>query len=448
MAKVLTMVGVQKMRAGDKRVEHKDAGCKGLSLTIEPSGLKRWTMRFRQPDKSLLRMTLGPVDLSGEETAVEPELGKPLTLAAARRLATEVQRQRKLGVDFRAAKHRQKSEQEARSAKTFSLAALDFVEQHSKRHVRGWVLQARSLGIRPKLEGEGLELIPRGLAERWRTRPLADIDGDDVHALVREVREKGIPGLGRKNLGPSDPRARALFADLSKFFSWCVEERRLKANPVVGVAKPKPPRSRERVLTDQEIVWLWQACPQLPVPFGACIQILMLTAARRSEAAGLRRSELNDNVWTIPSDRTKNHRPHDLPLPSLAAEIIDAVPTVGDLVFTTNDRTPISGWSKAKIALDKAMQRAAGETKIRPWTIHDIRRSTATKLAELGVAPHVIESVLNHVSGFRAGVGGTYNRNQYMPEKKAALERWAVHLEGLVSGRPANVVSMQAEASA
>lgn len=444
MVKALTPLGVQRMRPGDKRIVVKDGGCKGLFLTVEPSGLKRWTMRFRQSDGTLLRMTLGPVDISDTETAAEPEIGRPLSLPAARRLASDVNRQRAMGVDFKAAKQRQKSEREARSAKTFALAAQDFVEQHSKRNVRGWVLQARSLGIRPKQEGEGLELIPKGLAERWEARPLADIDGDDVHALVREVRENGIPGLGRKNMGPSDPRARAVFADLSKFFSWCVEERRLKSNPITGVAKPKPPAARDRVLSDREIIWLWKACDQVTEPFGACVKILMLTGARRSEAAEMRRSEFEGSTWTIPAVRSKNHRAHDLPLPPLAMGILEAVPTEGDLVFTTNERTPISGWSKAKIALDEAMQEQAGEgVVIAPWTLHDIRRTVATKLAELGIAPHIVESVLNHVSGFRAGVGGTYNRFAYNAEKKAALERWAAHLQGLVSGRPTNVVPMQ-----
>jgi integrase len=442
VANAFTMAGVQKMRAGKDRYYKTDPGCPGLSVCVEPNGYKRWTMRF-QENGAALRLTLGPVDFSGQEREAEPQIGDPLSLAAARRLTADVKRKRKLGHKFRAAKERQKFERQASNARTFSAAALDFVEQHSKRHVRGWLLQARSLGVRPVQGVTGLEPIPGGLADRWQNRPLAGIDGDDIHALVREVRERGVPGLGRRNLGPSEPRARSVYADLSKFFAWCVEERRLKTNPVIGVAKPKPPRSRERVLSDQEIAWLWQSCEELPEPFGACLKTLVLTAARRNEAAGMRRSELEGNVWTLPGDRSKNHRAHDLPLPPLAMEIIEGVPATGDLIFSTNSRTPISGWSKAKTRLVEVMQRLAGETKIKPWTIHDIRRSTATKLAELGVAPHVIESVLNHVSGFRSGVSGTYNRNQYLPEKKAALERWAVHLQGLVSGRPANVVPMQ-----
>lgn len=445
MAKMLTTTAVQKMRAEEARIEVKDAGSKGLLLTIEPSGLKRWTMRFRHSDGSLVRLSLGPVDFTGTEQEATPQIGDPLSLAAARRLAADVNRKRALGHDFKAAKQRQAFQKELKGSKTFALAAVDFVTQHSMRKVRGWKLQARSLGIRPKADGAGVELIPHGLANRWSTRALTEIDGDDIHALVREVRERGIPGIGRKNLGPSEPRARAVYSDLSKFFSWCVEERRLKASPVVGVTKPRPPASRERTLTDKEIVWFWRACDRLPEPFGPCLRVMLLTGARRSEVAGMRRSEFEGSVWTIPGERSKNHRAHDLPLPPLATDIIDAVPTVGDLVFTTTDRTPISGWSKTKTELDKQMRELAG-AKIAPWRIHDLRRTCATKMGELGIAPHVIEAVLNHVSGFRAGVSGTYNRNAYGPEKKAALERWAAHLTGMVSGCATNIVPLQAGA--
>lgn len=423
-------------------------------------------MRFRQPDKSLLRLTLGPVDLSSEEGTGEPEIGKPLTLAAARRLAADVNRKRAMGHDFRAAKQRQKFEREDKSAKTFEWAATDFVKQHSMRKVRGWKLQARSLGLRPRRDGAaGLELIPGGLAERWRTRPLSEIDGDDVHALVREVKERGVPGLGRKNLGPSDPRARAVFSDLSKFFAWCVGDRRLKISPVVGVTKPRPPASRDRVLRDHEIALVWKSCDRIAEPFGACVRLMLLTATRRNEVSGMRRSEVaheispvtllpDGKVWRIPEVRVKNHRPHLVPLSPLAQEILADVDTTVDLVFTTNGTTQISGWSKTKKKLDEEMLKlareqalAAGrspdEVQITPWTLHDLKRTAGTGLASIGVPPHIVEAVLNHVSGFRSGVAGTYNLYAYFPEKKDALERWAAHIAGLISDQPASAAPLQ-----
>ena len=107
------------------------------------------------------------------------------------------------------------------------------------------------------------------------------------------------------------------------------------------------------------------------------------------------------------------------------------------LMFTTTGRTPVSGWSKLKARLDATMN-------IPPWRLHDLRRTAATGMAEIGIAPHIVEAALNHVSGARAGVAGTYNRAAYAPEKRAALERWAAHVEGLISGN-SNIVPFSGE---
>ena len=115
------------------------------------------------------------------------------------------------------------------------------------------------------------------------------------------------------------------------------------------------------------------------------------------------------------------------------------MPITGDVVFTTNGKTPVTCGSKIKSRLDTRM-------KIAPWRLHDLRRTVATGMAEIGIAPHIIEAVLNHVSGAKAGVAGFYNRAQYAAEKKAALERSAAHVAGLVEGKPSNVVAMKAGA--
>ena len=143
-------------------------------------------------------------------------LGAPLTLASARRLATELHRQRALGKDIVAVRHRERLEQVAHSGKTFAAAAADYIEQYAMRRTRGWRDRARLLGLRPTTEGKGLELVPKGLADRWRDRLIAEIDGDDIHLIVDEVRERGVPGLARRAEGPSDSQARAMFAGLSR----------------------------------------------------------------------------------------------------------------------------------------------------------------------------------------------------------------------------------------
>jgi integrase len=400
-------------------------------------------LRFRRPNGKPAKLTLGPVDLAGNEVDSEPVIGAPLTLASARRLASELHHQRARGRDVVAARHREKLEREVRGAKDFAQAAIDFVEQHAMRKTRRWRERARLLGLRPSVEGEGLELIPKGLADRWRDRPIAEIDGDDIHSIVDEARERGVPGLERRAAGPSESQARTMFATLSKLFGWLVERRRLGANPCAGVHRPATLKARDRVLTNAEIVSFWRAASAERKEFGALLKMLLLTGARLNEVAQMRRAEIGDDgtTWTIPGERTKNHRVHVLPLPPLARELIAGVGTDDDLVFTTDGLHPVSGWSKIKGRLDAA-------TQIPKWRFHDVRRTTATGMAEIGIAPHIVEAVLNHVSGARAGVAGTYNRAAYAAEKKAALERWAAHVEGLIEGRPAKVIPLHNRAEA
>jgi integrase len=437
MAKVLTAPAVRKLRAGKVRREIPDGGSPGLRLVIQPgSGAKSWAMRFRRPGGKAAKLTLGPVDLAGKETEGEPVIGQPLTLAAARRLATAVQRQRAMGKDVVAARHRERLEREARGENTFSVAAVDFIKQHARRKVRRWQEQAAQLGL--DHNDDKLALIPKGLADRWRDRPITEIDGDDIHGIVEEAIERGVPGLVSFAKGPSETRGRALFATLSKMFAWLGERRRVRMNPCLGVARPKPPPARDRVLTADEIVKFWRAASAERAEVEGVLKLLLITGCRLREVAEMCRAELSDDgaTWTIPGERTKNHRVHVVPLPPLARAILAEAGGDGDLVFATSNGT----WSKIKDRLDARMN-------ISPWRIHDLRRTAATGMAEIGIAPHVVEAVLNHVSGARAGVAGVYNRAAYAPEKKAALERWAAHVEGLVTGKAAKVVPMKAQAS-
>lgn len=435
MPKTLTAIAVKNYRPGKGRREISDGGCPGLHLVIQTSGHRSWALRFRRPSGRTAKLTLGPVDLSGEAEG-EPVIGQPLTLASARKLAAEVHRQRAMGrdvvADNDAAKRRQKFAQVTRAKNTFGGAARDFIEGHAKKKTRRWQEQARMLGLQP----EGLEFIRGGLADRWADKPVAEIDGHDIHGLIDEVRRSGVPGLERRSDGPTEARARVMFACLSKMFAWLVQHRRIEKSPCAGVHRPDAPRARDRVLTDVEIVKFWLATEV--ERFGQLLKLLLLTGCRLNEVAGMRCSELSDDgaTWNIPGSRTKNRRPHIVPLPPLAREMIAATVGATDLIFTTTGETPVSGWSKIKSRLDVAM-------KMPPWRLHDLRRTAATGMAEIGIAPHIVEATLNHVSGAKAGVAGTYNRAAYAAEKKAALERWATHVEGLVSGREAKVVSLR-----
>ncbi len=442
MAKVLTAAAVERYREAKGRREIADGGARGLYLVVQPTGAKSWCMRLRRPNGRTAKLHLGPCDVSGKEAASEPVIGAPLTLAAARAVAAEVHRQRAMGrdvvADHLAAKRRRASEIQESASNTFGALAPRFVVEHARKRTRRWRETARLLGLRP--EGDELKVIRGGLCERWRDTPVTGLDGGDVWALLDEVRKSGAPGLKRRAEKPTDSRARAMLSALSTFFTWCARHRLVAENPCIGVHRPPAPKARDRVLTGAEISAFWRACDAAGEPFGQALKLLLLTGCRLSEVADMRRAELSDDgkTWTIPGTRSKNGRPHVVSLPPLAREIIDSVRTIeGGHVFTTTGKTPISGWSKVKRRLDEKMGNPP------PWRLHDLRRTAATGMAELGVPPHIVEAALNHVSGAKAGVAGTYNRAAYAEEKRAALERWGAHIAGLVSGKAANVVPMR-----
>ncbi len=442
MSKPLTDAAVAKLKPGKDRREKPDGGCPGLYLVVQPSGAKSWALRFRRPNGKPAKLVLGTVYTAKKEPDITPAIGGHFTLAGARRLVAELRHQIAQGRDPAAAhlaeKHRLRVAAVDAAANTFAAAAKEFIEQHARKKVRRWKEQARLLGLRP----EDLALIPKGLAERWLDRPVAEIDGHDIHGIVAETRERGAPGLERRGEGPTEARARAMFSCLSRMFRWLLQHRRVEVNPCAGVHRPETPKARDRVLTTAEIIKFWRAADAAGQPFDAALKLLLLTGCRLNEVTGMRREELNEDgtQWTIPGTRTKNHRPHVVPLLPSARSLIARVGRIegSDFVFTTTGQSPVSGWSKIKTRLDVAMG------NLPHWILHDLRRTAATGMAELGVDPHIVEAALNHVSGAKAGVAGTYNRAAYAAQKKAALERWAAHIEGLVAGKRADVVDLRA----
>lgn len=263
---------------------------------------------------------------------------------------------------------------------------------------------------------------------------LAGIDRALVAATLQTLKKDHGPVLAN--------RARSA---LSKYFTWAIGEGLCDANPVDGTNR-NAETARDRVLTDAELVAIWNAAPENA--FGRIVQLLMLTAQRRDEIGSLHWSEIshvNESgkaLVALPGVRTKNGRPHDVPLSTLAAESLKAQPAIAgrDLVFGEGEGG-FSGWSKAKAALDVA----CGVTG---WTLHDLRRTAATRMADLGIAPHVIEALLNHISGHKAGVAGIYNRSTYAAEKRAALDLWANHLRVIVAqASGANVTPLRQKAA-
>jgi hypothetical protein len=246
----LTAVAVRNIKPAEKRREVADGGAPGLLLLVLPTGNKSWIMRYRRPDsKQMAKVTLGTVDAGGRPEC-EAKMGGHLTLGAARRLAAEVRDMIRAGRD----PGREKlAEREAE--RTFAAAAAAYIEEHAKPHTRRWQETARLLGVDP---ADTKELTKGGLAQRWQAKPVSRVTAGDVYEVVSEARSTGIPGLSARR-GVSDGRARAMSLALSGMMGWCMRHRWVPSNPCLGMYRPAPAAARDRVLTDGEIVQLWNA---------------------------------------------------------------------------------------------------------------------------------------------------------------------------------------------
>jgi integrase len=445
--KTLTDAAVRKEKPTDRRREIRDALGRGLYLVVQPSGAKSWAVRFRRPDGRAGKLTLGTFDDSKTEAADEPRIGAPLSLSAARQLANTIARQRKTGVDPIVAEKRKREEARVKNGQTFGAVARDFVREHRTKQgelPRGWRSAARVLGLDYPLRGDPRSDAPTerpgGLARRWADKPIGDVTSHDIRALVEEARRRGVPGVIVRSDGTSETRGRLVFSVVSTLFKWAARRGRVLANPCAGVWAPGPGKSGERVLTAAEVRALWRACDDVGGPYGSAVKLLLLTGCRLREIAELRWDEVAQGGAEVhlPSGRTKNHRPHLVFLAPAAQAILGDVPRIAGCphVFTSTGRGPLTGWSQFKSRLDESV-------KLAPWKLHDLRRTVVTGLVELGVPPHVVELIVNHVSGTRGGVAGVYNRSEMRAERKAAADRWANHVLAVVSGSADNVVSLR-----
>jgi integrase len=434
----LTDRTVFQMRAAESRREIPDGQCAGLYLTVHPTGAKAWALRFRSPierdadgQRKAKKLTLGPLAI--EPSDDEPQIGRPLSLSQARVLATGALEQVRRGIDptheRRTEKAANRDEAISRSANTVDAAIVEFLTRYKgpkKRGLRDSTrnLSAFYLGMKtdPEKPGEWIK-TGAGVLKRWSGRPLASITQTDVQALVEAIADGGAPISANRTL-----------ATVKTLFKYYVKRQSLLVSPAALVDAPAPEHSRDRTLSDAEIKTIWKAADADAYPFGRLVQLLLLTGARRDELreAPWAEFDLDGGMWTLPGERVKNGNEHSVPLSSGAKQILRSMPRIKGrgLLFTTTGHTPYSGLSKAKDRLDTA-------SGVVGWTLHDLRRTAATGMAEkCGVQPHIIEAALNHVSGeSKRGVAGIYNRARYADDIRKALQGWADYVDALVNGQ-------------
>jgi integrase len=430
---VLTDLQIEKLAKPSARREIPDGKIGGLYLVVQPSGAKSWALRYRAAGTPK-KFTIGPY----------PAIG----LSAARKRAQKALAEVVDGVDPSAQK------KAAREAEKAANSTADRVENVVDAYVNDYLAKK----AKPSWAKEAERLLRVEVVPTLGKKRLSDLTDDDIHKLLKEIAKRAPITANRT------------FAVFRKLCHWAMSRdggKLIKTSPCDGVEMPTAERPRDRVLDDAEIKLAWQAFESIGWPFGPIGKLLLLTGARRDEVASMewRELDLEAGVWRIPKERTKNKRAHEVPLSAATVDILKGLPHVEPkrgpdgkvrpaLVFSTTGATAVSGFSRAKDAIDAAItERLQEEAKDRgddpeeirapDWVIHDLRRTVATNLQKLGVRLEVTEAVLNHVSGSRAGIVGIYQRHEWAPEKCQALDAWARRLEAIVSDmESSNVVEL------
>ena len=440
--RALAAVGIPKKKAKEARQEIPDEKAAGLRLVIQPSGAKSFAMRFRRPNGAHAKLTLGPFN-PGKQIG-EPCIGAPLTLKAARALAARLNLEREGGVDLIAAQRVQQQRRRLNiseaEAKSFSQAARDFLKNHKVRKTgerpRRWRETASLLGLYYPLDGSEPTVIRGGLCAQWRDRRADEIDfGRHPHGDTGQGYGTDPQADGRR------ARHNVQMAEIGSPHQDQPVHRRSQAAcstiPGTRAEARRGARIMDGVRYDRRRSWQEYSgtvgCAHQAAPSDR-----RTTAETRSP--GPEDAELNGSLISLPASRTKNGLPFDLPLSPLAREILDGVQRMPNCkyIFSTNGKTPVSGFSKVKKRLDEIIatnRKDNGVTATMPaWRVHDLRRVASTGMNNLGVFPHHVEAVLDQVSGAaKQGVAGVYNKALYNTEKRAALIEWADYIREIVS---------------
>jgi integrase len=383
------------------QVDYFDAAYPGLALRVTANGVRSWTY-FGRVHGKLKRATIGRY----------PDL----SLAKARVKAGETADAMRAGTDPTAAKRA--ARREPRDKDQFEIVAREWLMRDQKGN---------------RSAAEVKRVIERDVLPALGRRKIQTITRRDIIDLVDGIVDRGAETMARRT-----------HAYLHRLFRWAVGRDIIDVNPVADLPKPGAETARDRFLTDTELRELWKAASATDWPFGPALKLLILTGARRDEISALRWKELNiaDAVIRLEGARTKNGQPHEIALSEPALEIAKALPKIGnsEFVFTTTGKTPISGWSRAKAAIDEQLE------AFPLFRLHDLRRTVATGMQRLGVRLEAIEAVLGHVSGSRRGVVGVYQRHSFADEARAALIAWGDHVVKVVGGKPAKVVKLRPRA--
>jgi integrase len=379
--------------------------CPGLYLRVSASAAASWSVIYRVTGKQV-KETLGPL-------ADIPKVSEAVALAVAR------QEQARAGVH---PVEQRRAATELAAANTLAGAVARYLARCER-------------DLRLKTVAGYRQLFDHDVLPRWGERPLAAITKGDVLELVNDKAEKKRERPRKGLMGGATVQANRLLTRLRTFFGWCIANDLIAADPTAGVRKPAKETSRDRVLSDAEIRAFWAATATLTakrkdaVAFGPLFRLLLLTGQREGEVAGMRWSEIDreKREWTLSGGRTKNGKEHFVHLSDLAMEVLPPRVEGRDLVFATAIRKlpgakvqpkPAS-FARAKANLDAVMMLPDA-----PWTLHDLRRTSVTIMARLGIEPHIADKTLNHTAGTIKGVAATTTGFSTSTSGSLPCRRW------------------------
>lgn len=388
-------------------VEYFDMGLPGFGLRVSSKGRRTWLVRYRIRGRkgkgSMSLGTLGTVDL-----------------ANARGLAKDALRAAEKGVDPAEPKRQE------RHAETFRELAARYIAEYAKKRKRSWKADER--------------IIERDLVPALGNMRASTIRRADIRHVLHTIVDRNAPIMANRTLEV-----------LRMIFAWALNEEigGIETNPCAGVPRPVHERSRDRVLSAEEIRSFWTALERppagMPLRCALALKLALVTAQRKGEVVGAEWSEMDregERVWTIPGAKAKNGRSHRVPLSDTALDILSEIKKLSDR----------SRWLFPSPAGDKPMTaRAVNHAVLRVLdklgvgddvTPHDLRRSAASHMTSTGISRFIVARVLNHTE---RGVTAVYDRHSYDREKRQALDAWAARLKEIVSGItvPSNVTELR-----
>jgi integrase len=400
-------INSRKNASPGKRDDYPDAIVPGLALRVTDRGHKSLVLVTRYPSNPVhpTRRALGDVGA--------------ITLEQARQKARGWLELIGRGIDPRIEEARHRADAQRRQSNSFAAVAGEFLERHAS-------------GL--KKSAEAKRIIETEFVKQWGPRPITDIMPEEVATAIRAIVKRGAPY-----------QAHNAFGYLRRLFNWAIGTHQfgIHASPVERLS-PKDligkREARERTLSDDELRAVWNTAGVIGYPYGYVFRLLILTGQREREVADMRWSEVDfdKKLWTVPAERMKGGRAHEVPLAPEALALIERLPRFsgGESVFTTTGGAkPVNGFSKAKTRMDKL-------SGVASWVIHDLRRTMRTHLSALPVQDLVRELVIAHA---RPGLHKVYDQYSFQDEKRRCLELWEARFLSIFDPPPTEIANLSEE---